>query len=87
MAFSRPLLVGNLAIDRALVRTSDFRGNRALPTDPDADPSEVVVTGQGRRTRALFTAILGADILSRCSSLTYVGVARTLTMRCSNPVR
>jgi hypothetical protein len=87
MAFSRPLLIGNLAIDRALVRTSDFRGNFALPTDPAADPGEVVVTGQGRRTRAQFTAILGADTLSRCSSLTYVGVARTLTLRCGNPAR
>lgn len=42
MTFARTVTLGGLPFSRALVRGSDFRGRNALPTDPPADPSEIV---------------------------------------------
>lgn len=84
MAFSRPVTLGGLTLDRALVRASDFRGRNALPTDPPADPTEIVVTGEGGKTSAVYNAILGQDLLSRCSGISYAPATRVLTLRCSS---
>ena len=86
MRFARPVSVNGLWVDQVLVRTADYKGKYALPTDvPDpatADPSEIVVTGQGAKSRAILTAILGRDHLSACSSITYVHTTRILTLQC-----
>jgi hypothetical protein len=81
MAFSRPVAIANLRLSEALVRTSDNRGRETLPTD-DADPGEIVISGSGRTSRAYYTAIIGRDHLAACSSLTYTGRTRVLTLRC-----
>jgi hypothetical protein len=82
MAFSRTVTLGGLTLDQALVRASDWRGRNVLPTDPPADPSEIVVTGEGGKTKAIYNAILGQDLLSRCSSISYESGTRVLTLRC-----
>jgi hypothetical protein len=82
MAFARMVTLGGLSFDRALVRGSDFRGRNALPTDPPADPSEIVVRGDAGKTRAVYNALLGQDLLSRCSSISYATQSRVLTLRC-----
>lgn len=84
MAFSRPVTLGGLTLNQALVRASDWRGRNALPTDPPADGSEIVVTGEAGKTRAIYNAILGQDLLSRCSSISYATGTRVLTLRCSS---
>lgn len=82
MAFDRTVTLGGLTLNKALVRASDFRGRNRLPTDPPADPSEIVVTAEGGRTKAIYNAILGQDLLSRCSSISYSRADRALTLRC-----
>jgi hypothetical protein len=82
MVFARPVTLGGLSLDRALVRGSDFRGRNALPADPPADPSEIVVRGDAGKTRAVYNALLGQDLLSRCSSISYATPSRVLTLRC-----
>jgi len=82
MAFSRPVTLGGLTLNQALVRASDWRGRNALPTDPPADASEIVVTGEAGKTKAVYNIILGQDLLSRCSSMSYATGTRVLTLRC-----
>lgn len=82
MGFARTVTLGGLPFNQALVRGSDFRGRNALPTDPPADPSEIVVRGDAGKTRAVYNALLGRDLLSRCSSISYANQSRVLTLRC-----
>jgi hypothetical protein len=82
ITFASPVPLDLVALDRALVRTSDNRGRHALPTDGPADPNEIVVTGQTGKSRAHFTVILGRDQLAGCSSLTYQRATRMLSLRC-----
>ena len=84
MQFARPVTFAGFLIDRAVVRTSDFRGGptNVLPDAGVADRSEIVVTGPHQKSRPLFTAIIGRDYLSTCSSIRYSTSARLLTLRC-----
>jgi hypothetical protein len=85
MTFGRPIDISGLIVAQALVRTSDFRGQYALPTDASADPSEIIVTGRAGRTSAVLNAIIGQDLLSSCASISYVGATRMLTLLCPRP--
>ena len=82
MAFQTPLSVNGLIFERLLIRTSDHRGGYRLPTDPPADPNEIVVTGKGARSKAHLRLTISEDRLSACSGLTYVGRERRLTLVC-----
>jgi hypothetical protein len=86
MRFAPPLSFGGLRMESLLVRTGDFRGGYVLPTDPPAaastDPDEIVVTGNTRRGRAQLVVLIGDDVASRCSAVTYRRTARTLTLTC-----
>ena len=82
MQFAAPLSFGGLRLDGLLVRTADFRGAFVLPSDPSADPDEIVVTGNVRRGRARLTVTIGNDVAGRCASVTYDRAAGTLTMVC-----
>lgn len=86
MAFSRPVTLGGLTLTSALVRARDFRGRNVLPSDTPADPTEIVVTGEAGRTSAVYNAIIGQDLLSRCSSISYATGTRVLTLRCAGAV-
>jgi hypothetical protein len=82
MRFATPLVFGGLKLDSLLVRTGDFRGAFVLPTDPSADPDEIVVTGNVRRGKAVLTVLIGEDVGSRCASVSYDRAAGTLTLIC-----
>jgi hypothetical protein len=60
-----------MRFDRLLVRTSDYRGRYRLPTDPPADPNEIVVTGNKASGKALLRLTIAEDRLAACSSLSY----------------
>jgi len=84
MRFARPLLFGDYAVTDLNVRTSDWRGDHALPTDEsDGDPGEMVVTGARRGMRPLYRMTLGRDRLSNCSSLTYSKPRQQLILACA----
>ncbi len=83
MTLRRPVELHGFAIAAFRVRTGDNRGNLDLPPDPDADPDEVVVTGESRQ-RAAFVVHVGLDRLSQCSSLVWDNGSRQLTLHCAN---
>lgn len=85
LRLARPLPVGGRFLLADLrVRTGDNRGNLALPSEPDADPDEVVVTGRSRQ-RAAFVVHVGLDRLEACSSLVWDNRTRQLTLNCTSP--
>lgn len=85
MALGRPIDLHGLAVGQFLVRTGDYRGGYALPSD-SADPDEIVVTATGNYQSARLNLTLGSNQFARCSSLTYEGQSRRLTLSCAyNP--
>src|SRR3954468_12937186 len=80
MALARPIDLGGLPIRELLVRTGDFRGNYALPGDPQADPDEIVVTAERSVQQARLGLVLGADQFAACSSLRYERLAGRLVL-------
>ena len=70
MRLGTPLTIGGLAISELGVRTADF-GNASMIREEGGDPDEVIVTGDRRRNRNRDRLSLGADQLSRCSSITF----------------
>lgn len=82
LKFARPLSLGGLPIRDMLVRTTDYRGQYALPTDAPQDPSEIVVTGKAQKSRPVLLAAIGMDHLSSCSSISYSQSTRRLSLVC-----
>lgn len=82
MRFASPFSLQGLMLAGLHVRTTDYRGNHLLPSDEQADPSEIVVTGNVARSRAAFRLTIGADRLSACSSITYTRAERQLVLSC-----
>lgn len=88
LTLRKPFAIGRLAIPTLGVRTGDY-GNAAGIRDADApvkpaDPDEVVVTAKGRkRDPRRDTISLGADYLSRCSSIVFDKPARQIRLTCS----
>jgi hypothetical protein len=77
----KPLQVGPLTITRLGVRTADF-GNAASIREEGGDPDEIVVTARRRDHRRDRIAI-GADLLARCSSITFDKRAREIRLTCA----
>ena len=84
LRLGRPVEMNGFRFSEFHVRTSDNRGNLALPADPDADPDKVVVTGS--RQRAAFEVTLGLDRLRQCSRLVWDNRSRRMTFHCTNLV-
>jgi hypothetical protein len=84
MRLARPAALAGFRFDRLVVRTSDNRGDLALPADPDADPGEILVTGASRQ-RAYYALTIGMDRLAQCSSLVWDNRGGTLTLNCLPP--
>jgi hypothetical protein len=82
MTLARPASFAGLPLDRFHVRIGDSRGNAVLPTDPPADPDEIVVTGERKRQKARYDLSLGLDWLSACSSLSWDNRTRLMTLNC-----
>jgi hypothetical protein len=83
MRLDRPVLLGRFEVRNFLVRTGDDRGAYSLPTDPAADPDEIVVTGSRKSKQKARVALdLGVDRLGRCSRMIYDKLAQRLTLWC-----
>ena len=85
MALAQPIELPGLSIGQFLVRTGDYRGGFALPTDA-ADPDEIVVEGASVRQTARFNLTLGRNQLARCSTLIWERAARRLTLSCAQDI-
>lgn len=83
LALQRPLALDRLPLRDFLVRTSDNLGNRSLPSEPSADPREIVVTGARTRQKAVYMLTLGLDALRSCSRMVYERLQHRLTLRCA----
>lgn len=84
LRLARPLAIGPLALDRLLVRVSDF-GSAASIAEAGAappDPDEVVVTAKGKRDRSRDAVTLGREQLDRCSSITFDKRAKLVRLSC-----
>ena len=85
LTLRRPLTLGPLAISTLGVRTQDD-GNATGLREADApppDPDEIVVTGKGRKRDLRHDVLsLGADYLSRCSSIVFDTPANRIRLSC-----
>jgi hypothetical protein len=84
MRLARPLVIGPLAVDRMLVRVSDFGSAASIAETgaPPPDPDEVVVTAKGKRDRSRDALTVGRDQLARCSSILFDKRARQVRLSC-----
>lgn len=81
MRLGTPFPVGPLSIGELGVRTADF-GNASGIREEGGDPDEVVVTGDRGRNRNRDRLSVGADQLSRCSSIVFDKGAREVRLTC-----
>jgi hypothetical protein len=79
---SRALAVGPLRLDSIVTRTSDY-GDTSGIADADADPSEIVVTARGKKSKAIYTLQIGRDAMQGCSSLTFDKRRKLIILSCS----
>lgn len=84
LALTAPWQAGPFQIRDFLVRTRDWRGTQALPTeDDDHAAGDIVVTGRSpNRQRSFYEFVVGRDRLSGCSSITYSKRRETLDFVC-----
>jgi hypothetical protein len=82
MLLGRAFEVGPLTLDRIVTRTSDY-GDTSNIVDADADPSEIVVTGRGKKSKAIYTLQIGRDAMRDCSSLTFDKPRKLIILNCS----
>jgi hypothetical protein len=82
MRLGRPLQVGPLSLTEFGVRTGDF-GNTSTIREEGGDPDEVIVTGDRRRNSRWDRLALGADQLSRCSSIVFDKRRREVRLTCA----
>lgn len=82
MTLATPLAVGPLSIADLGVRTADFGSAMGIP-DADADPDETVVSAGKKRDPGHDRLTIGADQLSRCSSIVFDKPAATIRLTCA----
>jgi len=76
---ARPLQIGAISLRELGVRTHDFGSVRGI-AEAGADPDEVVVVAKGKKRVEQIK--LGADVLDRCSSITFDKAARQVRLSC-----
>lgn len=86
MALAHPLAIGPLSLVRIGVRTAEGGNTAAIPESNEAsaaaDPDEVVVTAKAKHKPRPGTLTLGADALSRCSSVVFDKPAKQIRLTC-----
>jgi hypothetical protein len=87
MTLAQPAAFAGLPLDRFHVRTSDNRGSASLPPDSEADPDEIVVTGERERQRARHDVSVGLDWLAACSRLSWDNRSKVMTLTCRPAAR
>lgn len=80
LRLSRPLLIGAISLSEMGVRTHDFGSVRSVP-EAGADPDEIVVVAKGKKNPGEQIK-LGADVLDKCSSITFDKAARQIRLSC-----
>lgn len=83
LRLDRPLAIGALRLSAIMVReaAADPVGADGEPAPPD--PNEIVVTGRRERDRSKDRITLGADVLSRCSAITFDKSAKRVHLTCA----
>jgi hypothetical protein len=81
MTLARALTVGPLAVLAMGVRTGDV-GSAAAIREQDGDPDEVIVAAGKKRDPSRDRLSIGADLLSRCSSLVFDKPAKLIRLTC-----
>ena len=84
LRLERPLQIGGFSLPVLMARTSDWRGDHALPPT-ESSGAAIVVRGARPSQDALYRMTVGQDVLRHCSSATYSKIARRLTFRCALP--
>jgi hypothetical protein len=82
MRLAKPLLVGPLSISELGVRVSDH-GSAAAIREESQDPDEIIVTGRKKQDPDRDRLSIGADYLSRCSSITFNKPAKRIELTCA----
>ena len=83
LALAAPWRAGPFQISQFLVRTRDWRGTQALPSETDDDPGDIIVTGKSaNRQRPFYEFVVGQDRLGSCSSIIYSKRRETLEFVC-----
>lgn len=87
LMLDRPVSVAGFAITDLLVRTTDFRGDAALPAVPAApDTADIRVTARaGTPQRAIPAVTLGRTLLGACPDIRFVTRTRLLILSCTRP--
>ena len=83
--FGKPWIIGtaaaNISLYRADVRTLPGEKTDTIP-DKAPDPDEIIVLAPGQIDNRQRYIIVGADALSRCSSISFDKPKRQITLRC-----
>jgi hypothetical protein len=83
--FGKPWMIGtaalNISLYRADVRTLPGEKTDSIP-DKAPDPDEIIVVAPGQIDNRPRYVIVGADALSRCSSISFDKPKRQITLRC-----
>lgn len=78
---TNPLRLGPISISNVSVRTAEG-GESSIP-DPDADPSEIVVTASTKsKVKPAYFVFVGLDDMKNCSSLTFDKPAKLIRLMC-----
>lgn len=81
LRLANPLRLGPISIRDVSVRTSEG-GESSIP-DMDADPSEIVVTGNaGSKVKPEYFVFVGLNDMKNCSSLTFDKPAKVIRLMC-----
>jgi hypothetical protein len=82
LRFSRAAQAAGFTFNEIPVRTADFAGREAFPSDPD-EPADIVVRKKVSQQSAWPVLMIGRDRLDRCGGALYDTIARRLTLRCA----
>ena len=83
LALGKTWLAGPFSITKFLVRTGDWRGDHALPSEAQDDSGKIVVWGKTRSLqKPVYQFVVGRDHMSRCSSVIYSKAKGTLEFTC-----
>jgi hypothetical protein len=82
-----PFRAGPIIINRFLARMRDF-GSTSQITDPSENDgqggTDIIVKAKGKKSKPEYFVYLGADVLGRCSSITFHKPSSRIILRCAN---
>lgn len=84
MQFGKAIMLDRLPLSNVFVRTADWGNAAAIPEGGKSeDPSEIIVTGKGKKKARQFHRIyVGTDALATCSSLTFDRALLEIRLSC-----